>query len=157
METPKFRKNPQISQKGFYALKRRFFRRVDKEKYRKRAMGTILSHFYVTGCDVPGHMITSLGVNMAWYVWTEEETETFLAIILEKNTTAILDSKQQRNAECYKEIETEMREKGFNKPWHPSSCSEISQDDISRELRRSCLEQPSMETRSKRKYTLSKF
>ena len=45
METPKFRKNPQISQKGFYALKRRFFRRVDKEKYRKRAMGTVLSHF----------------------------------------------------------------------------------------------------------------
>ena len=131
METPKFRKNPQISQKGFYALKRRFFRRVDKEKYRKSAMETLFPQLYVTGCDVPGHMITSLGVNMAWEVWTEEETETFLAIILKKNTTSIQDSNKQRNAECYKEIETEMREKGFNKPWHPSSCSEISRDDIS--------------------------
>ena len=47
---------------------------------------------------------------MAHYVWTEEEMETLLAIIFQKNITAILDSKQQRNAECYKEIDTEMRE-----------------------------------------------
>ena len=131
METPEFQKSTKILLKSFYAFMRWFFRRFDIQIYRKSAMETLFPQLYVTGCDVPGHMITSLRVNMARYVWTEEETETFLAIILEKNTTAILDSKQQRNAECYKEIETEMREKGFYKPWHPSSCSEISWDDIS--------------------------
>ena len=50
---------------------------------------------------------------MAWEVWTEGETETFLAIILEKNTRAIIISKQQRNTECFKEIEMEIKEKGF--------------------------------------------
>ncbi|KAL7408291.1 hypothetical protein ABVT39_021136 [Epinephelus coioides] len=55
---------------------------------------------------------------MVRYVWTEEETEVFLTLIRDKNITAILDSKQQRNAGCYKELEREMRAKGFDKLWH---------------------------------------
>ena len=80
-------------------------------------METLFSQFYVTGRDVAGHVTSSFQAKMARYMWTEEETELFLQMIKEKNITAILDSKQQRNAELYKELEGEMREKGFEKPW----------------------------------------
>jgi len=35
---------------------------------------------------------------MAWYVWTEDETEFFIKCIKDKSITGKLDSKQQRNA-----------------------------------------------------------
>ena len=54
---------------------------------------------------------------MARYVWTEEETTLLLTVICDKNVTAIFDSKQQRNSESYKDIERELRERGFEKPW----------------------------------------
>ncbi len=41
---------------------------------------------------------------MEQYVWTEEETELLLTVIRDKNVTIILDNKQQRNSECYKDI-----------------------------------------------------
>ena len=37
------------------------------------------------------------------YVWTAEEVKLFLAFIEEKNLTAILDGKQQRNSTIYQE------------------------------------------------------
>ena len=38
------------------------------------------------------------------FVWTEEDVVAFLTLIKEKQITAILDSKQQRNASIYQEL-----------------------------------------------------
>ena len=46
------------------------------------------------------------------YVWTDEETKVFLALIQERNVTAILDGKQQRNAIIYQDLRNEMVAKG---------------------------------------------
>ena len=50
------------------------------------------------------------------FVWTEEEVGAFLAVIKEKQITAILDSKQQRNASVYQEVCVEMCSRGFDQP-----------------------------------------
>lgn len=47
----------------------------------------------------------------------EDETEFFLNLIKDKEITAILDSKQQRNATIYKDLEGDMKDRGFDKPW----------------------------------------
>ena len=51
------------------------------------------------------------------FVWTEEEVVAFLTLIKEKQITAILDSKQQRNTSIYQELRVEMCSWGFDKPW----------------------------------------
>ncbi|XP_022541601.1 uncharacterized protein LOC111196509 [Astyanax mexicanus] len=51
------------------------------------------------------------------YVWTDEETSAFLDLIDESNINAILDGKQQRNAQMYQELQQKMSKKGFEKPW----------------------------------------
>ena len=37
-------------------------------------------------------------------MWTAEEVKLFLALIEEKNITAILDGKQQRNSTIYQDL-----------------------------------------------------
>ncbi|XP_062385404.1 uncharacterized protein LOC134072633 isoform X2 [Sardina pilchardus] len=54
---------------------------------------------------------------MARYVWVHEETNHFLELIRDRGITNILDSKQQRNASIYKDLEAAMNVAGFRKPW----------------------------------------
>ena len=77
-----------------------FFRYFDIVVYRKSVMETLFSQIHVTEHDVGSRVLLRQqdGAGMARYVWTGEETEVFLYLIKEKNITAILDSKQQRNA-----------------------------------------------------------
>lgn len=49
--------------------------------------------------------------------WSDKETITLLNLIKDKDISAIIDGKQQRNAIIYKELEKEMLEHGFEKPW----------------------------------------
>nr|XP_055072690.1 uncharacterized protein LOC129452707 [Misgurnus anguillicaudatus] len=58
------------------------------------------------------------GVNKDRCKWTNEETRYFLNLIYERNITAILDSKNLRNAIIYQELAKEMSNNGYdNKPW----------------------------------------
>ena len=66
METPEFQKSTKIWLKSFYAFMRWFFRRFDIQIYRKRAMETLFSQLYVTGRDVPGHMIMIMRLFFAY-------------------------------------------------------------------------------------------
>ena len=52
------------------------------------------------------------------YVWTDEEIKLFLALIQEKNLTAILDGKQQRISTIYQDPREMMLQKGYNKYWN---------------------------------------
>ena len=52
------------------------------------------------------------------YVWTYEEVQLFLALIEEKNITATLDGKQQRNSTIYQHLIESTLSKGYDKPWN---------------------------------------
>ena len=54
------------------------------------------------------------------YVWTAEEVKHFLALIEEKNITAVLAGKQ-RNSTIHQE--ERMLSKGYDKPWNVGSFS----------------------------------
>lgn len=60
----------------------------------KRAVETFFSHLYVNRRNVRSHLISSLQMKMPCYVWTKVQTEYFLQVVKEKNTTILFDSKQ---------------------------------------------------------------
>ncbi len=68
------------------------------------------SHLQVTWCNVIHKKSYDHYLKMARYVWTEDETEFFVKLIKDKKITGILDSKQQRNATIYQNLEADMKE-----------------------------------------------
>jgi len=64
-----------------------------------------IAHFHpnCVWCLRVTHKATNMADNRR-FVWTEEEVVAFLTLIKEKQITAILDSKQQRNSSIYQEL-----------------------------------------------------
>lgn len=66
------------------------------------------------------------------HVWTEEVTKQYLSLIHERNITAILDDKQQRNATIYQGFNKEILAHGQTlTQWFMSAKSEMSQSGAS--------------------------
>jgi len=66
-------------------------------------------------CKIPSlrFCVVNGNVDMSRVNWSEDETKVFLNILLEKNVLHILDGKCQKNLKVFKEIEIEMKNRGF--------------------------------------------
>ena len=63
------------------------------------------------------HKTTNMADKGRFFCGRKKEVVAFLTLVKEKQITAILDSKQQRNASIYQELRVEICSRGFDKPW----------------------------------------